>query len=61
MTEAELMSAKKDAYQSWVESLVQLMRENFTKAMLAPAQRPRPMGLRVDTVELAVSSAEKWF
>jgi hypothetical protein len=49
MTEAELLRAKEDAYNDWVASLVPLMRENFTMAMLDPAQvRGRwAVGLRI--------------
>jgi hypothetical protein len=49
MTEAELFSAKEDAYQDWVVSLVPLMRENFTMATLDQAQvRGRwAIGLRI--------------
>jgi hypothetical protein len=49
MTDAELVSAKEDAYQDWVASLVPLMRENFAIASLDPAQvRGRwAVGLRI--------------
>jgi hypothetical protein len=38
MTEAELITAKEDAYEGWVESLVPLLREKFTMALLDPVQ-----------------------